>query len=95
MYFIIVLLWKISFIVCFYYQLLCRRGNNHFDVRFRRIGPIFFRRKMEKTRSVKEEIDGEVFISAKVGIFPFINNMIKVFFPVCTLIWRVNNYVSR
>ena len=25
--------------------------------------PYFFRRKMEKTRSVKEEIDGEMFIS--------------------------------
>ena len=27
--------------------------------------------------------------------FPLINNMIKVLFPICTLIWRVNNYVSR
>ena len=28
-------------------------------------------------------------------LFPLINNMIKVFFPICTLIWRVNNCVSR
>ena len=25
----------------------------------------------------------------------FINIMIKVLFPICTLIWRVNNSVSR
>ena len=29
----------------------------------------FFRRKMEKTRSMKEEMDGEVFFPARVGIF--------------------------
>ena len=34
-------------------------------------------------------------LPAKVGIFSFINNMIKVLFPICTLNWRVNNYVSR
>ena len=27
--------------------------------------------------------------------FPLINNMNKIFFLICTLIWRVNNYVSR
>ena len=32
---------------------------------------------------------------ARVGIFPFINNMIKVLFPNYTLIWRVNSYVSH
>ena len=32
---------------------------------------------------------------ARVGIFSFVNNMIKVLFSICTLIWRVNNYVSR
>ena len=32
---------------------------------------------------------------AKVGIFPFINFIIKVLFPICTLIWRVNSYVFR
>ena len=55
----------------------------------------FFRQKMEKTRSVKEEMDGRVFISRKSWQFSFITNMIKVLFPICTLIWRVNNYVSR
>ena len=37
----------------------------------------------------------ECLFPARVGIFSFVNNMIKVLFPICTLIWRVNNYVSR
>ena len=32
---------------------------------------------------------------ARVGILAFIVNMIKVLFPICTLTWRVNIYVSR
>ena len=58
------------------------------------LGPYFFCRKMEKTRSMKKEMDGEVFISRQGRHFPFIDNMIKVVFPICTLIWRVNIYVS-
>ena len=56
----------------------------------------FFCRRMEKTRSVGEEMDEKVFISRHSRHpFSLINNMIKVLFPNCTLIWRVNNYVSR
>ena len=56
----------------------------------------FLCRKMEKTRSVREEMDGKVFISRQNRHpFSLINNMIKVLFPICTLIWRVNNYVAR
>ena len=53
-------------------------------------------RKMGKTRSLREEMDGKVFIS-RLSRHPFslVNNMIKVLFPICTLIWRVSNYVSR
>ena len=43
---------------CFCYYLFCRRGNNNYDVHFWRIGPVLFRRKMENTRSMKEEMDG-------------------------------------
>ena len=50
---------------------------------------------MEKTRSMKEEMDGEVFISRQSRHFAFIDNMIKVFFPICTLKWYVNNYASH
>ena len=53
-------------------------------------------RKTEKTRSAREEMDGKVFISRQSWhLSPLINTMIKVLFPICTLIWRVNNYVSR
>ena len=56
----------------------------------------FFCRKMERTQSVREKMDGRVFISRQ-SRYPFslINNMIRVLFPICTLIWRVKNYVSR
>ena len=50
---------------------------------------------MEKTRSVKEKLDGEVFISHQSRDFPFIDNLTKVLFPFCALIWRVNSYGSR
>ena len=59
------------------------------------LDPYFFRRKMEKMRSLKEEKDGEVSVSRQSRHYPFIDNMIKVLFPICTVIWRVNNYVSR
>ena len=32
---------------------------------------------------------------ASVGIFTFVVNMMKVLFPICTLIWGVSTYVSR
>ena len=54
-----------------------------------------FRRKIEKTRSMQGEMDGDVYISRQSWHFSFINNMIKVLFFICTLNWRVNNYVSR
>ena len=59
------------------------------------LDPYFFRRKMEKTPPMKEKMDGEVFISRQSRHFSFIDNMIKVIFPICTLNWRVNNYASR
>ena len=58
-------------------------------------GPYFFRRKMEKTRSMREEMDGQVFISRQSQHFSFIDDMIKVLFPIFTLIWRANNCDSR
>ena len=57
--------------------------------------PYFFRRKVENTRSMKEDMEREVFISCQSWYFSFIDNMIKVLLPFFTLTWRVNNYVSR
>ena len=41
-------------------------------------------------------MDTRMFISRQSRHpFSLIKNMIKVLFPICTLIWRVNNYVPR
>ena len=42
-----------------------------------------------------EEIDSKVFISFQSRRFFFMNDIIKVLFPICVLTWRVKNYVSR
>ena len=44
---------------------------------------------------MKEEMDKQVFISRQSRHFSFIDNMIKVLFPICNLNWRVNIYVFR
>ena len=49
-------------------------------------------RKIEKTRSIKEKLDGVLIISLQNRHFSFIDNMMKVLFLLYTLIWRVNNY---
>ena len=43
--------------------------------------PYIFRRKMEKTRSVKEEMEGKLFISRQSRHISFVIIMIKVLFP--------------
>ena len=57
--------------------------------------PSFFRRWMEKMRSMNEEMDGKVFISRQGRHFAFVNIMVEILFPICTLTWRVNIYVCR
>ena len=59
------------------------------------LDPYFFRRKMERTRPMKTEMDGEAYISRQSWHSSFFDDMIKVFFPIYTLYWRVNNYFSR
>ena len=87
---------EILLINCLCFYLLCRRGNNHFDVHFRQIGPYFFLSKDGKD-AVREGRNGRkgVYFPPESASFPLINNMIKVLFLICTLIWRVNNCVSR
>ena len=58
--------------------------------------PSIFCRKMEKARPMREEMDGKnVYFPAKVGIFNFDVIIHKVLFPIFSLTWRVNNYISR
>ena len=47
--------------------------------------PYIFRRKMEKTRSVKEEMEGKLFISRQSRHISFDFIMIKVLFPTLYL----------
>ena len=42
-----------------------------------------------------EEMEGKVLISHQSRHSTFANFLNKVLFPICTLNWRVNNYVSR
>ena len=73
-----------------------RRGNNHSDVHFRRIVLYFFLSKNGKD-VVREGRNGRkgVYFPPESASFSLINNMNKVLFPICTLIWSVNNYTSR
>ena len=86
----------IPLIFCLCFCLLCRCGDNHFGVLFRRIGPYFFLSKDGKD-AAREGRNGRkgVYFPPESASFPLIDNMIKVLFPIRTLIWRVNNYVSR
>ena len=63
---------EIPLIFCLCFYLLCRRGNNHFDVRLRRIGPYFFLSKDGKD-AVREGRNGRerCLFRARVGIVPF------------------------
>ena len=87
---------EIPLILCLSCYLLCRRGNNQFAVHFRRIGPYSFLSKDGKD-AVREGTNGwkGVYFPPELATFPLIYNMIEVLFPICTLIWCVNNYVSR
>ena len=84
------------FDLLFMFLFIVSARSNHFDVHFRRIGPYFFLSKDGKD-PVREGRNGRrgLYFPPESASFPLINNMIKVLFPTCTLIWRVNNYVSR
>ena len=51
----------------------------------------------EKTRSMKGKgTEGMVCLFPdRVGIFSFVNNTIKLFYPICTVNWPVKIYFSR
>ena len=70
------------FLIFVYIFIYCRRGNNHFDVNFRRIGPYFFLSKDGKD-AVREGRNGRkgVYFPPESASFPLINNMLKSTFP--------------
>ena len=84
------------FDLCLCCFLLRRRGNKHFDVHFRRIGPVLFPSK-DGRDAVQEGKSGwkGVYFAPESAFLPFVNTMLKLCFRICTLNWRVDNYVSR
>ena len=60
------------------------------------LGPSIFCRKMEKARPMREEMDGRVVsFPPESALLPLMLHFSTVRFPICTLTWRANNYVSR
>ena len=60
------------------------------------LGSSIFCRKMEKTRPMSEEMDGKVvYFPPESALLTLMLYFSTVLFPICTLTWRVNNYVSR
>ena len=60
------------------------------------LGLSIFCRKVEKTRPMREEMDGKVvYFQPESALLPLMLYFSPVLFPICTLTWRVNNYVSR
>ena len=60
------------------------------------LGPSIFCRKMEKARLMREEMDGKVvYFPPESALLPSMLYFSTVLFPICTVTWRVNNYVSR
>ena len=60
------------------------------------LGPSIFCRKMEKARPMREEMDVRVvYFPPESALSPLMLYFSTVLFPICTLNWRANNYVSR
>ena len=60
------------------------------------LGPSIFCRKMEKARPMREEMGGKVvYFPPESALLPLMLYFSTVLFPICTLTWRLNNYVSR
>ena len=64
-------LMELPLIFGLYHYLWCRRGNNHFDVHFRRIGPVHFLSKDGKD-AVREGRNGwkSVYFPPESASFP-------------------------
>ena len=60
------------------------------------LGPSIFCRKMEKARPMMEGMDGKVvYFPPESVLLPLMLYLSTVLFPICTLTWPANNYVSR
>ena len=58
--------------------------------------PSTFCRYMEEARPMREEMDGRVvYFPPESALLPLMLYLSTVLFPICTLTWRANNFVSR
>ena len=87
------LLWKNLLIFCLCYDLLCRRGINHFDYHFWRIRPVLFPSRDGNSEVYAGRNGRRGVYFRQSWHFSFID-MFKVLFPIFTLNY-VNNYVFR
>ena len=78
-----------------YDYLMCRHGNDQFHVHFRLTRPLLFVGRWKWRGLWGKKWRERYSFPANVGIFSLSNDINKVLFPICTLTWRVNNYVSR
>ena len=77
-------------------NIYCFGAGKHLDVHFWRLRSYIFRRNLEKTQPIREELEWKgVHFSPELAFLVFIVNLNKVLLPICTLTWRVNSSVSR
>ena len=84
-------------IFCFlFHYLLNQCGNQHFDVLLSRTRLVLFLPKYGKDAACEGRKGWKgVHLPPESASFVFLVNLIKILFPICTLTWSVNNYVSR
>ena len=61
-----------------------------------KLRPSIFCRKVEKARPMREKMVGRaVYFPPESALQPLMLYFSTVLFPICTLTWCANNYVSR
>ena len=74
----------------------CRRGNTHFDIHFRWIMSVHFLSENGKDASDEGRNGREgVLFPTETAFQPLMLHFLRILFPICTLEWRLNCYVSR
>ena len=74
-----------------------RRGNMHFDIHFWQIRSVHCPSNDGKEAACYEGINGwkGVQFATESAFQPLMLYFVRVLFPISTLTWRANNYVSR
>ena len=87
---------KTLFDILFVINFFVSARNTPFDVHFQRIRLLHYPPKGGKDAAYEGRNAWKgVHFRPESAFFVFILILIKVLFPICTLTWRVSNYVSR